>query len=798
MITVAINGKKITLERPMTILDASASAGIKIPTLCHHEMLEPYGGCRLCIVEVEKMPRLQTSCTQYVTDGMVIWTETERVVAARKAMLEMLLINHPLDCPYCDKAGECDLQDLVVKYGPPTGRFMEGKRTHSESFDDPIIVRNIERCILCARCVRMCDEVQGASAISITNRSSKSFVEPFSGGRYDCEYCGNCLTVCPVGAIMSRLHRHSYRPWLIEKEVCTVCSFCGVGCTMVAQVRSNSIIRVAPKSGRGLNKGLLCSMGRFGYDYISSKNRLKTPLIRKDGDLSSATWSEAFSYIASKLKAIKDSYGADSIAGIASGRCTNEDGYIFQKFMRISLGSNNIDSIASLAFAPAQRFFENMFGQGVTANPVSGISKSDGIFVIGGDPVSINPVLGLQVRAAYRKGIPVITAGYAEGLKMFRTRELISNTSTEPTLLASLISELMTRGRIPLEKSILGNIMKEFRHVSLEEAERICGVVPSEIVSTIDILEKMTNPAIIIGSDIIRSSEGNTNLFLLAVLTYLLNGRIYLLSGLPNEQGLVDMGCLPDMLPGGRPLTVDSFRKRYEEFFDVKIPSAPGLNIVEIMEGACSGKIKAIYVMGDDGVINMWNDKHAEDFLSRLELLVVQDIFMTNTARLADVVLPSLAWAEKEGSYTNLERRMQFLKKAVDGNGMEDWRAIAEVSRMLGFDMNYRNSRDVMSEIAKVSPLHKDVTYGDMTDGEFMWPYKGEPLRHGIGIQEVEISGMQSLMKIPDKGRMLLSIDNPLFYTETLIRNSAALSSIAPEQQVRTGRGHTGAEEVSV
>ena len=285
MITVTINDREIKFDKAVTILEAARSGGIKIPTLCFFEGLEKFGGCRLCLVEVEKLPRLQTACTVMVTDGMVVRTETDAIIRARKAMLEFLLINHPLDCPYCDKSGECELQDLVAQYGAEEGRFAEGKRRHPESFDDPIIVRNMERCVTCTRCVRMCDGVQRASAITVTGRGDHSFVEPFSGGRYDCEYCGNCLTVCPVGAIMSRLHRHSYRAWFVEDEIETLCGFCGVGCSMILQMRENTILRAIPRMGMGINKGLLCARGRFGYDIIESNRRLTTPLVRKNGEL---------------------------------------------------------------------------------------------------------------------------------------------------------------------------------------------------------------------------------------------------------------------------------------------------------------------------------------------------------------------------------------------------------------------------------------------------------------------------------------------------------------------------------
>lgn len=792
MITVTINGKKLLLEKPVTILDAAKRAGIHIPTLCHHEILDAFGGCRLCLVEIEKVPRLQTSCTMNVTDGMVVWTETEKVVEARKAMLEFLLINHALDCPYCDKAGECDLQDLSMKYGPAAGRFAEGKRKHPESYDDPIIVRNMERCISCTRCVRMCERVQGDSAISMVNRTSKTFVEPFSGGRYNCEYCGNCLTVCPVGAIMSRLHKHTYRPWYIEKEVNTVCSYCGVGCSLTAQVRGDSIVRVVPEMEKGLNKGLLCNRGRFGYDYVTSPQRLKTPLIRKEGELQQATWSEAFAFIAQKLKEIKEKEGGSAIAGIASARCTNEDNYVFQKFLRVVLGSNNIDSVAGFAFAPAQRFFENIFGQGVTANPLHGISRSDGIFITGADPTAVNPILGLQVRGASRKRVPVVTLGHMPGLVRFATQRLVPQPFTDTAVLAALVTELIKRRPLSGEKPAFEEIIGKIPPVSLKDAEERSGIPAGEIGGCAEMLSGMTNPALIIGRDSVQSSRGQENLLLLAALTYLLNGRIYLLSELPNEQGLVDMGCLPDMLPGGRPLAVESFRKRYGEFFSTEIPAAPGLSLMESIEGAKTGKIKALYIMGENVAFNVPDTAFVKEALSGLEFIVVQDIFLNETARLAHVVLPTLAWSEKEGSYTNLERRLQHVRKAVEGarssGSMEDWRIIVEISRMLGTEMKYSDAGDILAEIAKVSPLHKGITYADMDAGEFLWPYKGEPLRHDVSIAGIEIPEEDTLLKKPEKEALYVGIERPLFHSATQSRSSSALNSILPEPYVRLSR----------
>jgi NADH-quinone oxidoreductase chain G len=793
MITVTINSKKITLEKAVSILDAAKLAGVKIPTLCHHESLEAFGGCRLCLVEVEKMPRLQTSCSLKVTDGMVVWTETDKVVEARKAMLEFLLINHSLDCPYCDKAGECDLQDLAMKYGPSAGRFAEGKRKHPESYEDPIIVRNMERCISCTRCVRMCEKVQGASAIAMVNRTSKTFVEPFSGGRYDCEYCGNCLTVCPVGAIMSRMHKHTYRPWYIEKEVQTVCSFCGVGCSLTAQVRGDSLVRVVPEIGRGLNKGLLCNRGRFGYDYISSPRRLKVPMIRKDGELRQTTWSEALTYIAQRLKEISEKSGGQAIGGVASPRCTNEDNYIFQKFMRVALDSNNIDSVAGFAFAPAQRFFENIFGQGVTANPIHGISRSDGIFVTGGDPTSVNPILGLQVRSAASKGIAVVTVGHMPGLKSFPTKKLVPGPLAYTAVLAALVSGVMQKRSFTGEKASFEEILKKMQPVSLGAAAQCSGIPEEELRISVEALAAMTNPSIIIGRDSIQSSSGQDNMFLLAALTYLLNGRIYLLSELPNEQGLIDMGCLPDMLPGERPLGVDTFRNRYGEFFSAEIPQAPGLSLMEMIEAARAGKLKALYVMGENIAFNVPDNRFVREALAGLEFLVVQDIFLNETAEFAHVVLPSLAWAEKEGSYTNLERRMQHVRKAIDGpqnSGiMEDWRILSEISGLLGSEMKYNGVRDVLAEIAKVSPLHKGISYEDMDAGQCIWPYKGEPLRHDVSVGSIVLPDTAALLSKADGDKTYIGVEKPLFHSASQSRNSQALNSIQPGPYLRIGQG---------
>ncbi len=779
MITVTINGKEIKLEKAVTVLEAARSAGIKIPTLCWHEQLEKYGGCRLCLVEVEKMPRLQTACTLLVTDGMVVRTETDAIANVRRGILEFLLINHPLDCPYCDKAGECELQDLVEKYGPSTSRFREKKRKRPESLDDPVLVRNMERCVVCTRCVRMCEGVQGAAALAVISRGGHSHIEPFSGGKFDCEYCGNCVSVCPVGAIMSRLHRHSYRPWQLVSETQTICPYCGVGCTLVVQVRDDVIKRVVPKIGAGVNNGLLCSRGRFGYEFVGSRERLTTPLIKRNGVLEQATWEEAIGLVARRLGEIKEKHGSDAVAGIASPRCTNEDNYVFQKFMRVAIGTNNIDSTARTGFAGAQSFIENIFGQGATANMIPGLSNSDVIFIAGGDPTAINPILGLQIRAAARKGGNIITVGRMNGLKFYSPAVLNPALFTDAVLLEGIVAELKNKKPMTGANTGLEAGIKEVITPS-ETVAKSCGISEKDFSAVIEKLSAAVTPAIVIGKELVQSSGGSYKLFLLSAISYLVNGRIYLLSERANEQGLLDMGCAPDLLPGCRPVSYPEFRKRYEGIWKASIPERPGLNIFEMLDAAKKGSLKALYVMGENPVFNLPGSGDVEAALANIDFLVVQDMFLTKTARLADVVFPSLGWSEKDGTFTNMERRIQLLGKSVNREGMEDWKIIAEVAGNMAVKMNYAGAEDIFNEISRVSPLHRDLSYEDIGKGDGIYPYKGEPLRSTPGDIVTEKGSA-----VAAGGKLYMRIDRPLFHSGTLSTKAPALVNIYSRATVR-------------
>jgi predicted molibdopterin-dependent oxidoreductase YjgC len=561
----------------------------------------------------------------------------------------------------------------------------------------------------------------------------------------------------------------------VDKEVKTVCSYCGVGCSLVVQIRDDSIKRVIPRIGHGLNKGLLCTRGRFGYEYINSDERLKEPLVRKNGNLEKSTWSEALSIIADKLTKVKKESGGASIAGIASPRCSNEDNYIFQKFMRVACGTNNIDSVSRIGFAGAQKYFEDLLGQGITANMIDGLKNSETILVLGGDPTAVNPILGLSIREAARRGANIIVLGYAKGLEKFKTHQIVPSVFKEAEVLEALVLDVFS------DKGVRGErpyIDKELRVLS----GKFSG---SKDFDGYDEFKKAlldsASTSIVMGMDVVQRTDGHRALFGVAGLTYLLEARLYLLSERPNEQGLIDVGCVPDMLPGGRPVNILDFRSKFESAWNGSIPDDDGLTLLEIIEGARNKDIKAMYVMGENPVFNIPDGSSVRDALKSLDLLVVQDIFLTETAEMADVVLPALSWTEKSGTITNLERRIQLQKKAIESSlGMQDWRILCELSNKMGYDMNYAGTKDVMKELANVSPLHRDLTYEEVEKGNSLWPYHGGPLR----------GEMNEVPEIVDTAGnydtdFYLAVEKPLFHSGSLSRRSQALMKIYPEPTLK-------------
>jgi NADH-quinone oxidoreductase chain G len=777
VITVTMNGREIEIPPGTPLLRAARAAGISIPSLCDYELLAPIGACRMCLVEVEGMQRLQTACTLLPVDGMEITTESSVLTKARRDVLELLLINHPLDCPFCDKSGECDLQDMVLKYGPAIGRYTEEKRHVPSSYEDPLLATNMERCIACERCVRMCEEVQGVSALTMVGRGETTRMEPFSLESFDCEYCGNCLPACPVGAILSTVQMHNYRPWQMDREIETVCGHCGVGCQLVVQARDESIARIDSKTSLGINRGLLCSLGRFGHEYVGVEDRLSSPMVRRGGTLEECSWDEAIAFVADRLTGVKEQHGGAAIAGIASPRCTNEENYLFQKFLRVGCGTNNIDSLSRLGFATAQQVFEDLLGAGVTANELSAIDSCDAILVAGGDPTVINPILGLSVRQAKQGGARIGVVGRAAGLDRFCDVTVVPEFEEEPAVFVALLAEVAA-AKEPSDRGV-APVMEEFL-----ERIRPAATDHEGLADLVALLLAATSPTIVVGPELVQRKDGHLALTALAGLTHVLGAKLYVQAEGANEQGLVDVGCVPDRLPGGVPVSNTTHRKRLEEQWSGSIPETPGLSLMEIVEKAGT-EIRALYIMGENPAFKLPRSSSVREALGALDLLVVQDIFLNETGHLADVVLPAQAWSERDGTYTNIEGRVQRVRKAVGPRSdRTDWKIVCDVATAMGHPMEYAGAGEITDELAQVSPLYKDLSYTNLEGRGCLVDRTGESRAAELAVAPV----VRAEPRAEGNGAHL-GVERLLFHSGTTCPQATAKLGVELASELELGEG---------
>ncbi len=643
--TVTVDGNKVEVPAGSTIYEACVAAGSRVPTLCHDNKLHPYGACRICLVEVEGTPRKFTpSCTPPATDNMVIRTTTPAIIEARRMVLELLLIKHPLDCPVCDKAGECSLQDLVHEYGLGPSRFDPEKGYLPPDYESAIIERNISRCILCGKCVRICDEQNGVGEWAFTRRGTRARISTDFDRPLDCEFCGECVEICPVGALTTRQFKYKARSWNLE-GTSSVCNYCGCGCTISYETREGKIMRVGPA-----RNNYLCAKGRFGWDATHSEERLTTPKMRVGDKLVDCTWDEALAIVATNLNVIKNKKGADSIGGLGSVRTTNEDSYVFQKFMRSVVGTSNVDMLARLK---APKGLDSVFFSGETGK----MADHDVILVLDKNVGEINPNTGIEiVRAVNKKERKVILVN--DGFNKFNR-------------VASVVIEEETQAGIgSLLKALSGEASGGLKQAAdlLKNAKSVALIVPAALTDT--------------SLKQVREIAAQ-----LAKVTY------YPLVRRSNFQGSLDMGVHAGYLPG------------------YKKAEKPGMNAVEMVSGIASGKIAALYIMGDDPV---GSDPGLKEKLAKLEFLVVQDIFMTDTAKLAHVVLPAASSAEKNGTFTNVERRLQQLNRAEEpvGESRPDWDILQAVAAKMGAAINYGSEREILKEIRSVVPIYADLAVG--------------------------------------------------------------------------------------
>jgi formate dehydrogenase alpha subunit len=747
MISLTIDEKKVTVEEGTTILKAAEKLGIEIPTFCFHDKLEPVGACRMCLVEVEKMPKLQVACATTVTEGMVVKTNTPDVKKARRGVLEFLLINHPLDCPTCDKGGECDLQNFVFKYGSDKSRFVEEKRRFvvdpKSKFDDLSIgrqiIRNMNRCILCRKCVRFIKEISGENDLGTFRRGAKSEINVLPDIPTDNPYSGNVVEICPVGALTSKSFRYKIRVWQ-TKQTPNICPHCGDGCNVTLWTKDDRIYRITSRRNDQIDEGFLCDKGRFGFEFVNHPERLKTPLIKKNGKFAPYDWDEALGLVCDKFNTMVKKFGDDSLAGIGSSKLTNEDNYIFQKFFRVVLGTNNIDHrVDSENPLPSPDLFN--FNQIYTmTNSIAEIENAKLILVFGCDLEKEHPIINLRAIKSARKGNLLILANSEKtNLNRFAREELIYKKGTEVALLNGLAREIMEEklldpDKIKVSKEGLDRFRQSVLPYNREKVFQITGIAPDQVKNLANSFARTESIIILCGKEIIFHPQNKGvidslyNLILLTGHWGKKNCGVNLLWEDCNSQGALDCGVLPDRLPGFVHISDEMRRKRIEEVWKIKLSDKPGLSFNQMLKEIHAGKIKAMYVMGENPLGKYPDREFVKSALEKLDFLVAQDIFLTQTAKLADVVLPGASFAEKDGTFTNVERRVQKLKKAFDplGNSKADWQIVCLLAQAMGYEFDYLSAKEIFNEIAQVSPIYEHMSYEEIGEVGIQWKLKLE------------------------------------------------------------------------
>jgi formate dehydrogenase (NADP+) alpha subunit len=801
MLNLTINGRAVAVEPGKTVLDACRSAEVYVPTLCDDPSLAPYGACRLCIVKVDGLRGLPSACTTPAADGMKVTTENPQLQEVRRWTMQLLLADHPLDCLTCAQSGSCGLQAAAQHLGIRERSLRPMNREAKIDDSNPCFAFDMRKCILCGLCVRACAEVQHLGAIDLVKRGYASAVEPFGGGPIKdsiCESCGECVERCPTGALTTR----QYLP--PQKEVSTVCPYCGTGCRILLGTRGDTVVSARGDRDAPVSRGRLCVKGRFGsYEFISSPERLKTPLIRTAGGFREATWEEALGVIAREL----NKYRGDEFGGLASAKVPNEDNYVFQKFVRAAMGTNNVDHCARLCHSSTVAGLALSFGSGAMTNPSDDLLDAEVVLVTGSNTTENHPIIGLKIREAVERGAKLV---------LFDPRRIqLSEIATiwgrqKPGTDVAWINGLM---HVIIREGLMKTEFIQSRTEGFEAVEKlvawytpervaeITGVAAELIVEAARLYATAERASIVYSMGITQHTTGVDNVRSLANLAMLTGqiGRpgtgVNPLRGQNNVQGGCDMGALPDVFPGYQKVADAAARARFEKAWGVKLPDQPGLMVTQMFPAALDGKIKAMYIMGENPVLSDADLTHVVKALERLEFLVVQDIFLTETAKLAHVVLPAASYAERDGCYTNTERRVQLTQPVVPapGQARRDWEILCDVATALGYPMRYASTAAVDEEMRGLTPSYAGISHARLEAGEQLhWPcpstnHPGTPILHretftrGLGqFHPVEYRPAAeetdaSFPVVLTTGRMLEH-----YHTGTMSRRSKGLHGLVP------------------
>jgi formate dehydrogenase major subunit len=762
LVTLTIDGQEVTVPAGTSVMRAAALSDVKIPKLCATEQLEAFGSCRLCLVQIEGMKGLPASCTTPVAPGMKVTTQNKQLADIRRGVMELYISDHPLDCLTCPANGHCELQDMAGVVGLREVRYgYEGANhlTAEKDTSNPYFTFDASKCIVCSRCVRACDEQQGTLALTIQNRGFDSTVSASQNVSFmdsECVSCGACVQACPTATLSENTLIEMGQA---EHSITTTCAYCGVGCSFRAEMKGEEVVRMVPNMNGHANHGHSCVKGRFAIGYATHKDRIVKPMIRaKISDpWKEVSWEEAISYSASELKRIQAKYGRDSIGAITSSRCSNEETYLVQKLVRAGFGNNNVDTCARVCHSPTGYGLKNTIGESAGTQNFDSVMKADVMFVIGANPTDGHPVFASQMKRRLRQGAKLIVAD-PRRIDLVRTPHIEAEyhlklmPGTNVALLNSLAHVIVTEGLVdeefvrtrceaPAFDKWRNFVAQEIN--SPESMQAVTGVPAADVRAAARLYAEAGNGAIYYGLGVTEHSQGSTAVMGIANLAMATGniGRegvgVNPLRGQNNVQGSCDMGSFPHEFTAYRHVSDDAVRGTFERAWGVNLRNEPGLRIPNMFEAALDGEFKALYIEGEDIAQSDPNTQHVTAALTSMECIIVQDLFLNESAKFAHVFLPGSSFLEKDGTFTNAERRISRVRKVMKSkSGYADWEITQLLSNAVGYPMNYSHPSEIMDEIARLTPTFTGVSYARIDELEsIQWPCnaqhpEGTPTMH--------------------------------------------------------------------
>jgi formate dehydrogenase major subunit len=766
-VTLTIDGRPVTVPTGTSIMRAAMEAGTQIPKLCATDMVDAFGSCRLCLVEIEGRPGTPASCTTPVAPGMVVKTQTERLKTLRRGVMELYISDHPLDCLTCAANGDCELQDMAGAVGLREVRYADGANhfaatsplTLPEDLSNPYFAYDPAKCIVCSRCVRACEEVQGTFALTIAGRGFDSRVSPGQSEAFltsECVSCGACVQACPTATLIEKRMDEIGTP---EHSVVTTCAYCGVGCSFKAEMRGDELVRMVPYKDGKANRGHSCVKGRFAWGYATHRDRILKPMVREKitDPWRETTWEEAIGRVVSEFKRIQETYGQRAVGGITSSRCTNEETFLVQKLIRAGFGTNNVDTCARVCHSPTGYGLKTTFGTSAGTQDFDSVEHADVVVVIGANPTDGHPVFASRLKKRLRQGAKLIVVD-PRRIDLVRTphveaaHHLPLKPGTNVAVLTAMAHVIVTEGLVDEtfvrercdwdEFQDWAEFVSEARN-SPDEVAKLSGVPAQTIREAARLYATGGNAAIYYGLGVTEHSQGSTTVMAIANLAMATGnlGRpgvgVNPLRGQNNVQGSCDMGSFPHELSGYRHISDDATRAMFEALWGRPLDKEPGLRIPNMLDAAVEGTFKGLYIQGEDILQSDPDTKHVAAGLAAMECVVIQDLFLNETANYAHVFLPGSTFLEKDGTFTNAERRIQPVRKVMaPKNGLADWEITQAIAQALGLGWAYTHPSEIMDEIARLTPTFAGVSYAKLDElGSVQWPCndkapEGTPVMH--------------------------------------------------------------------